>query len=79
MEVVRARLQEAECKYSGSRDCVQRIVRWADTNLVTILYFSNCRYEGMTGLYKGFTPYTVHVMPNICLVFLIYECMVNKS
>ena len=35
------------------------------------------RYEGMRGMYKGLTPYLVHVMPNICLVFLTYEYMVN--
>ena len=28
-------------------------------------------------MYKGLTPYLVHVMPNICLVFLTYEYMVN--
>merc|ERR550534_1936830 len=33
------------------------------------------RYEGMSGLYKGLVPYLVHVMPNICIVFLIYENM----
>ena len=28
-------------------------------------------------MYKGLSPYLVHVMPNICLVFLTYEYMVN--
>ena len=36
------------------------------------------RHEGLRGLYKGLTPYMVHVMPNICLVFLIYEYIVNR-
>ena len=35
------------------------------------------RKEGIAGLYKGMTPYLVHVMPNICLVFLIYEKIAN--
>lgn len=61
-QVVRARLQDTNCKYSGSLDCVKRTVR----------------HEGLCGLYKGLTPYMVHVMPNICLVFLIYEYMVNR-
>ena len=61
-QVVRARLQDTQCRYAGSWDCVHRIVR----------------YEGAGGLYKGLTPYLVHVMPNICLVFLTYEYMVNR-
>lgn len=61
-QVVRARLQETDCKYSGTVDCVRKIIR----------------FEGMMGLYKGLTPYLVHVMPNICLVFLTYEYMVNR-
>jgi len=61
-QVVRARLQDTDCKYSGSWDCLNRTVK----------------HEGVGGLYKGLTPYMVHVMPNICLVFLIYEYMVNR-
>ena len=61
-QVVRARLQDTQCRYTGSWDCVHRIVR----------------YEGARGLYKGLTPYLIHVMPNICLVFLTYEYMVNR-
>ena len=61
LQVVRARLQDTECRYAGSWDCVQRIVR----------------FEGVRGLYKGLTPYLVHVMPNICLVFVIYEKIAN--
>merc|ERR1719186_597470 len=61
-QVIRARLQDTDCKYSGSWDCVKRTVR----------------HEGVRGLYKGLTPYMVHVMPNICLVFLIYEYIVNR-
>jgi solute carrier family 25 folate transporter 32 len=36
------------------------------------------RYEGVRGLYKGMTPYLFHVLPNICMVFLIYEKLTNK-
>ena len=44
----------------------------------TIFYYIIVyRNEGVRGLYKGMTPYLVHVMPNICLVFFIYEKIVN--
>ena len=36
------------------------------------------RKEGVRGLYKGMTPYLAHVMPNICLVFIIYEKIANS-
>jgi len=61
-QVVRARLQDKDCRYLGTWDCVKRTVR----------------HEGAMGLYKGMTPYLVHVMPNICLVFLIYEFIVTS-
>merc|ERR1719402_1944934 len=56
-QVVRARLQETECRYNGVLDCIRKTFK----------------YEGIIGFYKGMCPYLVHVMPNICLVFLIYE------
>ena len=31
------------------------------------------RIEGLKGFYKGLTAYLIHVTPNICIVFLIYE------
>ncbi|EEC18452.1 carrier protein, putative, partial [Ixodes scapularis] len=31
------------------------------------------RYEGLRGFYKGVTAYFLHVTPNICIVFLMYE------
>jgi len=61
-QVVRARLQDANCAYTGSVDCVRTTVR----------------KEGVRGLYKGMTPYLAHVMPNICLVFIIYEKIANS-
>jgi len=60
-QVIRARLQDANCTYTGASDCIRKTVR----------------KEGIAGLYKGITPYLVHVMPNICLVFLIYEKIAN--
>lgn len=60
-QVVRARLQDANCVYTGVVDCVRTTVR----------------KEGLRGLYKGMTPYLAHVMPNICLVFVIYEKIAN--
>ena len=62
-QVVRARLQDQHCVYSGTMDCVRQTIR----------------YEGIRGLYKGMSPYLVHVMPNICIVLLIYEKMTTVS
>jgi len=31
-QVVRARLQETHCKYSGTVDCVRKIIRFANQN-----------------------------------------------
>ena len=56
-QVVRARLQDQYCQYEGVLDVIRQT--W--------------RYEGVRGFYKGLSPYMVHVTPNICLVFLIYE------
>ncbi len=56
-QVVRARLQDQYRDYAGVMDVVRQT--W--------------RYEGIRGFYKGLSPYMVHVTPNICLVFLIYE------
>ena len=61
-QVVRARLQDQQSTYRGAIDCVR----------------TTFRYEGVKGLYKGLVPYMLHVMPNICIVFLIYEKMTNS-
>jgi len=62
-QVVRARLQDQTSTYRGAIDCVK----------------TTLRYEGINGFYKGLTPYMVHVIPNICIVFLIYEKMSSTS
>jgi len=56
-QVVRARLQDQHSTYKGVIDVIQQT--W--------------RYEHIRGFYRGLAPYMVHVTPNICLVFLIYE------
>lgn len=43
-------------------------------------YFDACclfRYEGAKGLYKGMPVYLWHVTPNICIVLMIYEYVMN--
>ena len=55
--MVRARLQDHRTSYTGSVDVIQRILR----------------REGPRGLYRGLAPYLLHVTPNVCLVFLVYE------
>lgn len=62
-QVVRARLQDQHSIYSSATDCVRQTLR----------------YEGVRGLYKGMSPYLVHVLPNICMVLLIYEKMTTVS
>lgn len=62
-QVVRARLQDQHREYRGTWDCIGQT--W--------------RYEGTRGFYKGLFPYLLHVMPNICLVLLIYEKFTNNS
>lgn len=61
-QVVRARLQDQYRDYKGVMDVVRQT--W--------------RYEGLRGFYKGLGPYMVHVTPNICLVFLIYETFTGE-
>lgn len=60
-QVVRARLQDHHHNYQGTMDCTRSI--W--------------RSEGFKGFYKGFTPYLLHVTPNICLIIIIYETFSN--
>lgn len=56
-QVIRARMQDHHLHYEGTWDCVTKT--W--------------RYEGCRGFYKGLSPYLLHVLPNICLVLVIYE------
>ena len=35
--------------------------------------------EGLRGLYRGLIPTLVHVTPNVCIVFLVYEFFVGKK
>ncbi|KAI2797831.1 hypothetical protein BLOT_015251 [Blomia tropicalis] len=56
-QVVRARLQDQYANYHGVTDVIRRT--W--------------RYERIRGFYKGLAAYLLHVTPNICIVFLIYE------
>uniref|UniRef100_A0A8D9ACB4 Mitochondrial folate transporter/carrier n=3 Tax=Cacopsylla melanoneura TaxID=428564 RepID=A0A8D9ACB4_9HEMI len=62
-QVIRARLQDQHHNYRGTMHCIAET--W--------------RYEGGMGFYKGLTPYLLHVLPNICLVLLIYEKFTNNG
>ena len=62
-QVVRARLQDQNSHHNRALECIR------DTY----------RYEGVRGFYKGLAPYLIHVVPNICLVLLIYEKMTEKA
>ncbi|XP_023224437.1 mitochondrial folate transporter/carrier-like isoform X1 [Centruroides sculpturatus] len=56
-QVVRARLQDQHKSYAGVVDVLKKT--W--------------RFEGIRGFYKGLPAYLIHVTPNICIVFLVYE------
>jgi len=60
-QVVRTRLQDHHHNYCGTWDCIQTM--W--------------KSEGIKGFYKGLSPYLLHVTPNICIVFLVYEHFTN--
>lgn len=56
-QVLRARLQDQHVNYTGVVDVFKRTLR----------------YESYLGFYKGFSAYMLHVTPNVCIVFMIYE------
>jgi len=56
-QVVRARLQDSRNKYSGSTDCIRKILS----------------LEGWIGFYKGLTPNLVRVVPATMITFVVYE------
>lgn len=60
-QVVRARLQDQNRDWGGLRE----ILRYTS------------KYEGVRGFYRGLAPYILHVLPNICIVFITYEAIVN--
>ena len=37
------------------------------------------RKEGLGGLYRGLAPTLLHVTPNVCIVFLVYEFIVGRK
>jgi solute carrier family 25 folate transporter 32 len=62
-QVVRSRLQDQHREYSGVIDVIKQT--W--------------RYERLGGFFKGLSPYLLHVTPNICIVFLVYEKVTNYA
>ena len=56
-QVIRSRLQDASCKYTGSWDIVMRTM----TN------------EGWRGFYKGIVPNLMRVTPACCITFVCFE------
>lgn len=60
-QVIRSRLQDQHRSYNGVIDVCQQIIR----------------KESYRGFYKGFSAYMLHVTPNICIVFLLYELLTN--
>ncbi|XP_070208526.1 solute carrier family 25 member 32-like isoform X1 [Littorina saxatilis] len=62
-QVIRSRLQDQHRQYGGVRDVCRQILK----------------KESVLGFYKGFSPYMVHMTPNICMVFLLYELLVQAG
>ena len=56
-QVVRARLQDQQNKYSGSLDCISKILK----------------LEGVKGFYKGLSPNQLRVVPATMITFVVYE------
>ena len=56
-QVVRARLQDQQNKYSGSLDCISKILK----------------QEGVKGFYKGLSPNLLRVVPATMITFVVYE------
>jgi len=61
-QVVRARLQDQHQSYISISDLIRKT--W--------------KMEGLRGFYKGLAPYLLHVTPNICIVFIVYEKMTQQ-
>ncbi|CAI8005608.1 Mitochondrial folate transporter/carrier [Geodia barretti] len=56
-QVIRARLQDQEQRYSGLRDTIWRTYR----------------HEGVRGFYKGITANLAKVVPAVSITFVVYE------
>ncbi|CAD5110839.1 DgyrCDS200 [Dimorphilus gyrociliatus] len=62
-QVVRARLQDQHREYAGVMDVIRQTYK----------------LEGLRGFFKGLSPYLLHVTPNICIVFLVYEKVTSRK
>ena len=62
-QLIRTRLQDHRTHYDGVKDVMKKT--WI--------------IEGSRGFYRGLMPYLIHVTPNICLVFLIYEKITART
>lgn len=56
-QVVRSRLQDASCQYTGMWDLISRTLK----------------NEGWRGFYKGIVPNIIRVTPACCITFVCYE------
>lgn len=56
-QVVRSRLQDPASTYENAWQCLRKTIK----------------FEGVRGLYRGLCINLVKVMPNACVVFLVYE------
>ncbi|XP_063932611.1 solute carrier family 25 member 36-like [Zophobas morio] len=66
-EVIRTRMRETPC---SSHSLISYQSFWPS-------YFSILKYEGVTGLYRGYAAHLARVLPNSAVVFITYEAIVH--
>lgn len=62
-QVLRSRMQDQYRDWGGVVNISRRIIK----------------KEGLRGFYKGFSPNIIHVLPNVCIVFYLYEVIVSTA
>lgn len=60
-QVLRSRLQDQHCTYTGVIDVTQKILK----------------HEGVRGFYKGLLPALLRVTPACCITFVVYENLIT--
>jgi len=64
-QVVRTILQDEPTILGAKSPLAREVVK----NLI--------REEGVKGLYRGLAPHLLHVTPNVCIIFAVYEAVMN--
>ncbi|KAL3882625.1 hypothetical protein ACJMK2_028949 [Sinanodonta woodiana] len=62
-QVIRTRLHDQHRSYHGVIDVVKQLIK----------------YEGTKSLYKGLCTQLCQSVPNICIVFMVYQCFTSRT